>query len=199
MKSVTKLLTAGLALLWLAGCGGVSQEATLMSKPRVNQSASQWDLGRPKGNASERAAGRSVCDRAIVARGPRPGELNFVVRCLGVRKGGVIDLVVVRHPPGAESQRARIVGYGHTLQVVGPGAASHRGVCSLRHQALECSAKAHGHVEFEGILWVPPSTECNNNVAVVNITVASCEGEICEGSPVLHELYLGRPRGCSNS
>lgn len=170
MQTATKILIPIVALLWLVGCGGSSQNATLQSKPHAARSESKWDLGEPKGRASQSAPGRSACDKAMVTRGAHPGEIHFAAQCLGREKGGVIDLVALVHSKGGPRPRVGIIGNRHELRVSGFGGKSRRGVCALGHRVLECSTNAKGHVEIEGVLWVPPATECNSGVSVVNIT-----------------------------
>lgn len=188
-----------LACGWCAGCGGSAHEATGEAEAHPSKPAKRMEISGQGKKGSGPVGDRSACTEAKAIRGRAPGQVYFTAQCLGRAKGGVIDLVIVRHPIGDPSRRARIVRYRHALEVTGPGAGAHRGACSLRQHALECSIKAHGPVDVEGTFWAPPATACRSNVSIVSIIVAACEGQICEGSPVLRELFYGRPSECSKS
>lgn len=140
---------------------------------------------------------RSYCMNATAKRGRSTGVVDFNAQCLGLAKGGPIDFVMVLKPVGEEGRDAKINRYERRLRVSGASPGSHDGRCSLKQQALRCGAWAIGRVEVAGHFSVSPASECNVEVSVVNITVAACDGNYCEGGPVLNELFSNRPRGCT--
>jgi hypothetical protein len=192
MRSFTVLL----AIALLGGCGESSQESPVYSGMHADRPENPQGLRELNIRNHGSVKGRSACSGAVAMRGRSAGSINFTAQCLALAKGGAIDLVVLWNPVGGQGHSAKIVRYGHRLRVSGPGAGSPHSACSLRQQALECSAKARGHIEVAGHFSVPLGTACSAEVSMVNVMVASCRGKSCEGSPVLDELFHGRPRGC---
>lgn len=192
--SYKTLTTAAFGIMliaaWLAGCGGSGSE------PTTQRSESQQHLKKLKIENVRPAKGRSFCDKADVKLGRTPGVVDFAARCVGLTKGGPIDVVVTLDPIGGVSHEAKINWYRHSSRVSGAKPGSYEGRCSLNQQALECGAKAIGRVEIAGRFAISPAAECSMKVSIVNITVAACHGNNCESGPVLDQLFSRRPRGC---
>lgn len=179
-----------LVVAWLIGCGGVGHE------PSVQRSRNPQQLKELNIKGGRHVKGRSYCVDANAKRGPAPGLVDFSARCLGLAKGGPIDLAISLGSVGEGSRGAKINGYRRRLRVSGAGPGSQSGRCSLRRDAFECSARAMGRAEVAGRFSVSPASECSGEVSVVNITVAACEKHYCEGGLVLNELFRARPKGC---
>lgn len=183
-----------IAALW--GCGAAS-ELTGSSNTKAERRGKPQEVGGLNLVGSGHAKGRSFCASARALRGPTAEDITFTAKCVGLVKGGPIDLVIVRHPLRNSSKRSKLVAYGKPLKVVGANAANGHGSCTLKENALECGVRAKGHIVIMGRVRVPSTTQCDSQVSIVNITVAACANGVCEGSPLLHELFRGKPNGCA--
>jgi hypothetical protein len=180
---------AMLMVSWLTGCGGSGHGPNTQGSKKT-QHLKELDI-RGGGHVK----GRSYCASATAKRGRTSGTVGFTAQCVGLSKGGAMDLAVVLNPAKEVRHGAKISGYKRKLHISG-ATEPHSGRCSLKRQTLECSARAIGQVQIAGRFSVSPATECHVEVSVVNITVAACEKNYCEGGPVLNGLFRGRPRGC---
>jgi len=190
---VLGILIAAIAVL-CSGCGGGhDQSVQTRQHSAAEEETTYLNAGKPP---KVRVEGRSVCTRAQVRIGPRPGAIDFVAHCVGLRRGGPIDFVVSRGETQHVDPQTAIIGYSRTPNVTGPRATVRRADCGLEEGSVECGVEARGRIRVAGRIWVKPSTRCGASVSVVGITVPPCEGNFCEGDPKLHEVFRGRPRGC---
>lgn len=170
---ITKTLVMSLlAVVWITGCGLSAHEPSTRGNAHVNEPGSHQELKKLGIRNGRPAKGRSFCARANARRGRMPGIFEFTARCIGLAKGGPIDLAVVLDPGGGVNRGARIVWHRRILRVSGGGPDSHDGRCALNQQALECGAEATGRFSD------------------------TCKRTICVGARALYTLYSGRPRGC---
>lgn len=195
---IAKTLLIGLmAVVWVTGCGSSEREPSTQGDVRVNEPGDHQKSKKLITGKGQPAKGASFCTSATAKRGRMPGLVEFSARCIGLTKGGPIDLAVVLDPGGGGNRGARIVWHGPTLRVSGGRTGSHDGRCSMEQQALECGAEATGRVEIAGRFGISPVAECTTTVSIVDITVAPCAGNYCESGPVLDQLFSRRPRGCA--
>lgn len=140
--------------------------------------------------------GRSRCFRATVRRGVQRGELWLRARCRGIKNGGGIALVLLRYRSNDMFRPLKDPFAGWSLNISGADMAKSAVSCRSGRRELICGADAHGIVSVVGRLRVAPNTRCSATVSVVGVTVEECDGQYCEGSPVLDGLFDGLPRGC---
>ncbi len=188
----------GITLLAACGSGGggtdSSQQLGGTTVPADGALIGQSELGGADVEGDAAVPGRSACVSATARVGVGGNQIEFRSRCAGSNGGGSVNFAVIRH--GGHG-RAAIVSYTHRPRVVASsGALFGRGSCRLEGEAIECAVRATGLIVVSGHLSVAKGKRCAAALSIVGITVARCDEEFCEGGPVLHELFRGRPRGC---
>lgn len=187
----------GIALL--AGCGATgggteSSQRSAAAPPAHDALVGRREVGGATVGGGGTVPGRSACHSAsakVMAGGAR---IEFRARCRGLTGGGSVNFVVIRH--GGDG-RAAILSYPHRPSVeAGSGTFSGHRSCRLKAETIECAIKAAGPILVSGDLGVANDEGCDAIVSIVGITIAPCAEGFCEGGPVLHQLFRGRPRGC---
>jgi hypothetical protein len=186
------LLVLGLVAL-LAGCGHGGSEG------RETGEAAQMPVQEarvmPLRAQPPRRPGESVCTDGSAHLGAG-GSLAFQTRCAAPARGGQVTVAVVPYVPAHPGVSVPIVGYTIAPKVVGHGEGAGPGKCVTHGASLTCTARIDSPVDIEGEMRVKVHGRCSVGVSLVSVTSAPCARKFCESSPILHQLFRGRPGGC---
>lgn len=190
VSSKTLVWIAVVLVIALAGCG--SGESTHSVTNTKEASTTPHFLPMAKGH---RKPGESACTGARVIAAKTEKAIDIIVHCVGEQKQSAVSFSVRRKTSNRPRPFPELLRYQQVPKVTSDGSTRRAGLCQVADRELGCEAHVHGKSTVAERIWVKRDDRCTQ-VAITRISAPPCVEGTCSGGITVHQLFLGRPRGC---